>query len=74
MNKKIFNLSIRDFGPGLNEVTIDKIFTYGGSSKRDDVEATGCLGLGAKSPYGIIDQINQRIQSNWILLKKMVWR
>ena len=54
-DKKIFNLSIRDFGPGLNEVTIDKIFTYGGSSKRDDVEATGCLGLGAKSPYAITD-------------------
>lgn len=54
-NKKLFNLSIRDFGPGLNEVTISKIFTYGGSSKRDDVDSTGCLGLGAKSPYAITD-------------------
>ena len=54
-DKKLFNLSIRDFGPGLNEVTISKIFTYGGSSKRDDIDSTGCLGLGAKSPYAITD-------------------
>lgn len=47
-------ISVRDFGFGLSEEDIYKVF--GGlfkSTKREDLEATGGFGLGSKSPFSI---------------------
>lgn len=52
--KNIYNLCLRDFGPGLNQEQIFDIYRwYGRSTKTNDNNVTGCLGLGSKSPYSI---------------------
>lgn len=49
-------LKIRDFGPGLSEDEITRIYTkYGKSTKRDSNEVTGALGLGCKSAFCYTD-------------------
>lgn len=52
--KKINELSIRDFGPGLNHQQVMDIYRiYGKSTKNKENKSTGCLGLGSKSPYAV---------------------
>ena len=52
--KKINELSIRDFGPGLKHEQIMDIYRiYGKSTKNNENKSTGCLGLGSKSPYAV---------------------
>lgn len=49
-------LTIRDFGPGLSEDGIFKVFTqYGRSTKRDSDLAVGMLGIGSKSGFAYSD-------------------
>mgnify|MGYP000122485083 CR=1 FL=1 len=44
--------SVRDYGIGMSEDTIKKIYTsYGNSTKTDSNEMTGALGIGSKSPF-----------------------
>jgi sensor histidine kinase regulating citrate/malate metabolism len=48
--------SIKDSGPGLNPEQMVDIYTqYGNSTKTDNNNAIGCLGLGSKSPFSYID-------------------
>lgn len=43
---------IRDYGTGLSEEDVDKIYTiYGASDKEDTNDQIGCLGLGSKTPF-----------------------
>lgn len=50
----IYNISFRDFGPGLTHEQINDIYRwYGRSTKTKSNNVTGCLGLGSKSPYSI---------------------
>ena len=43
---------IKDNGTGMNDEEIDALFAlYGGSSKREDNQTIGALGIGSKSPY-----------------------
>lgn len=53
-------LIIRDYGPGIppGETFTNIYFTYGGSTKRDDADATGGFGLGSKSPFAYTDNFN----------------
>lgn len=53
-------LIIRDYGPGIppGETFTNVYFTYGGSTKRDDDNATGGFGLGSKSPFAYTDTFN----------------
>lgn len=45
-------LKIRDFGPGLSEDEVFKVYTqYGESTKRDDDDAVGFMGIGSKSGF-----------------------
>ena len=49
-----FNISFRDFGPGMSKSTIVKVFsTFGESTKINSNLETGCLGLGSKSPFAV---------------------
>lgn len=51
------NLSIQDWGVGLDLEEIREIYTkYGASTKRDTNDATGMLGLGCKSALAYTDQ------------------
>lgn len=51
--------SIRDYGTGLSDVGVKKLYTtYFGSTKRDTNKAVGMLGLGSKSPFSYVDQFN----------------
>jgi len=44
--------SIRDFGTGLSEDDVYKLYTtYGASNKRESNDFNGCLGVGSKSPF-----------------------
>lgn len=43
--------SIRDFGPGLDEEGIARVFTFGMSTRRESNDFNGAFGIGAKSPY-----------------------
>lgn len=48
--------TVRDFGPGLTEVQVRSIYTqYGASTKRDDNEQIGGLGIGSKSGFAYGD-------------------
>jgi hypothetical protein len=48
--------SVRDFGPGLNPEDLEDIYTtYFYSTKRENEEANGCLGLGTKSALALGD-------------------
>ena len=52
--KNILNLCFRDFGPGLNHEEVMNVYRiYGVSTKSNTNKATGCLGLGSKSPFSI---------------------
>ncbi len=45
-------LYIRDFGPGISPDNIFRIYTqYGSSTKREDDNSVGCLGIGSKSAF-----------------------
>ncbi len=49
-------LSIRDFGPGLSQDEVFKIYTqYGASTKRTSDAAVGMLGIGSKSGFAYSD-------------------
>jgi len=44
--------AVRDYGVGMSEETIKKVYTsYGNSTKTDSNEMTGALGIGSKSPF-----------------------
>jgi hypothetical protein len=50
-------LSIRDFGEGLTEQDVMKIYIkYGASTKRNSNSVTGCLGIGCKSGFAYSSQ------------------
>jgi hypothetical protein len=52
-------LRIRDYGPGLDEDDLERIYTkYGASTKRDADIAAGMLGLGCKSALTYGDQFS----------------
>lgn len=62
-------LTFRDFGPGIDEDNIDKVFrVYGKTTKDKDNIGTGCLGLGAKSPYSISSQYHITSYTNGNIL------
>ena len=51
------NLKIRDFGDGLTEEEIMRIYIkYGASTKRNSNAVTGCLGIGCKSAFAYSTQ------------------
>jgi hypothetical protein len=48
--------SIRDFGTGLSPEDIDQIYTtYFESTKTNDNDSDGCMGLGSKTPFNYTD-------------------
>jgi hypothetical protein len=49
-------LNIRDFGPGLSPENVFEVFTqYGASTKRDNDNSVGMLGIGCKSGFAYSD-------------------
>ena len=49
-----YELTIRDYGPGLSVEDMKQIYSsYGESTKDQTNDFTGCLGLGSKSPLSI---------------------
>ena len=47
---------VRDFGHGLSQEQIYKLYTtYGYSDKSESNEYIGCLGLGSKSPFAVVE-------------------
>ena len=46
---------VKDFGIGMDENELLSVFTYGGSLKRNSNEQIGGLGVGAKSPFSIVN-------------------
>jgi len=47
---------IRDFGPGLSDEEINSVYTtFFESTKTNNNDVVGCLGLGSKSPFGVSD-------------------
>jgi hypothetical protein len=47
--------SVRDYGPGLNELELDELYTvYGMSDKSESDEYVGAWGLGSKSPLAYV--------------------
>jgi len=49
-------LVIRDFGPGISHADVFNIYSqYGDSTKRDDNESVGMLGIGSKSGFAYSD-------------------
>ena len=49
-------LIIRDYGPGLSDNDVMKVYTqYGASTKRDTNSAVGMLGIGCKSAFAYTD-------------------
>lgn len=50
---------IRDYGPGLSATQMAEVFTrFGESTKRDTNSQIGGFGLGAKSPFAIVNSYN----------------
>ena len=48
---------IRDYGTGLSQDQIEKIYvTFFNSTKRGDNDAIGCFGLGSKTPFAYTTQ------------------
>jgi hypothetical protein len=46
---------IRDYGTGLSEEKVDKVFRgYFNSTKKNSNDYVGCLGLGSKSPFAYV--------------------
>lgn len=61
--------SIRDFGVGMSEEEIDKIYTtYFESTKTESNDYVGCLGLGSKSPFCYTDTFSVMSIQNGIKL------
>lgn len=51
--------AVRDYGPGLSPEDVATVYPhYGRSTKEADEHATGCLGLGSKSPLAYADVFN----------------
>ena len=51
--------SIRDFGTGLSPTDIDQIYTtYFESTKTNDNDSDGCMGLGSKTPYNYTENFS----------------
>ena len=51
------NFSIKDFGTGLSEEDVMSLFTtYGMSTKRNSNAVIGCLGVGSKAPFALVDE------------------
>jgi hypothetical protein len=49
-------LVIQDFGPGISPARMEEIYCiYGRSTKREDNIQTGGYGLGAKTPFSLVD-------------------
>ena len=47
---------IRDFGPGMSHQDIMSVYTtFFESTKTNNNDVVGCLGLGSKSPFGVAD-------------------
>lgn len=46
---------VKDFGIGMDENELLSVFTYGGSLKRNSNDQIGGLGVGAKSPFSIVN-------------------
>ena len=50
---------IRDFGTGLSDDQVLNLYTtYFDSTKTDNEDATGALGLGSKSPFSVVDDFS----------------
>jgi len=51
--------SIRDFGTGLSPKAIEQIYTtYFESTKTDDNDSDGCMGLGSKTPFNYTENFS----------------
>ena len=49
--------SVRDFGTGLSKEAMEKMYqTYGMSTKTDNNDTNGCMGIGSKSPFAYASQ------------------
>lgn len=58
---------VRDFGKGLSQEDIEKIFiSYGSSTKRNSDEFTGCIGIGSKAAFSYSESflINSYFEGN----------
>lgn len=53
-------LRIRDYGPGLDEEGIKRIYTYGLSTRNSSNQFTGAFGIGAKAPFAYTDNFTIR--------------
>lgn len=63
--------AIRDFGTGLSPDAIDTIYTtYFESTKTNDNDSDGCMGLGSKTPFNYTDNFNV---TSWYNGKKYVY-
>ena len=60
-------IAVQDFGPGLTEEEVLKIFTrYGKSTKRDSNNVTGCFGIGSKSYAAYTDKATLESTKNGV--------
>lgn len=63
--------SIRDFGTGLSPEAIDTIYTtYFESTKTEDNDSDGCMGLGSKTPFNYTENFTV---TSWYAGKKHVY-
>lgn len=64
-------LSIRDYGPGLSLDDVLTVYTqYGNSTKRNNADAVGMLGIGSKSGFAYSDQFTV---TSWFDGKKSIY-
>jgi len=55
-NRLNLNFKVRDFGDGLSEEDMERLYAqYGRSTKRDSNQAIGCFGIGKFAPLGYGD-------------------
>ena len=63
--------SVRDFGTGLSAAHVDTIYTtYFESTKTNDNDSDGCMGLGSKTPFNYTDNFTV---TSWFDGKKNVY-
>ena len=63
--------SVRDFGTGLSPDAIDNIYTtYFESTKTEDNDSDGCMGLGSKTPFNYAENFTV---TSWYKGKKHVY-
>lgn len=56
---------VTDFGVGMTDEEVMKVYTqYGSSSKSDSNEVIGGLGLGSKSPFSLVSQFSVTTSKN----------